>query len=744
MIGETVSHYKILERIGGGSMGIVYEARDTRLNRNVALKFLPPAFTKDSEAKQRFIHEAQAASSLDHPNIYTIHEIDETNDGRLFICMTRYAGKGLNDILDEHELSLTESVDIAIQIARGLSKAHKNGIVHQDIKPANVLITEDGIAKIVDFGIARMTDQNISQTGSMVGTVAYMSPEQASGEMVDERSDIWSLGVVLYEMLTGEMPFQGQYEQAILYSIINQDPEPVRQKRPEVPEDLERIVERSLQKNPLERYQQIEDMLNDLMNLSQGSVTGNLSGKLVGEEIQTHLTILPFFNLSGKKEQDYFCEGFAEDLQNLLETVDNIHITSFKESMQLRKEHVDIRDISKHVSSDMILEGAIRRTDSSVRITTQLINVEDGTNIWADRYESQFEEILELRSEIIHNMIETLDITIDQSRISEILGDTTESVDAFDDYLKGLQSFRKTSQRSLQEAQEYFTSALNEDSDFLRVRELLTLTYFQQYLVFEAVQPGIQFDKILQLGNKYTSDSPVCDAVVQFISHFNVEEKKQAVLQLKQLSQENPENKFIQACFALSQFSEGLTEHALQIAKQTAESDTKDHFFILLSGIIAYYAGQYAYAESTLVHSIGLDPSIPTGHIWLGYTLLEQNNYDDASKEFELASSYSGESPFSQTAVAFYHARIGESNRARELAADLKQEGELAYVPSYYLSRIYAELGYTGESIDSLKKSIQQKEPGALFLRTDPVFKQMKDSAAFNDLFQETVSQPNT
>lgn len=744
MIGETVSHYKILERIGGGSMGIVYEARDTRLNRNVALKFLPPAFTKDSEAKQRFIHEAQAASSLDHPNIYTIHEIDETSDGRLFICMTRYAGKSLKDILDAHELSLSESVDIAVQIARGLSKAHKNGIVHQDIKPANVLITEDGIAKIVDFGIARMTGQNISQTGSMVGTAAYMSPEQASGEMVDERSDIWSLGVVLYEMLAGEMPFQGQYEQAIIYSIINQDPEPVGQKRPEVPEELERIVERSLQKNPLERYQQIEDMLNDLVSLSQGTMTGNLSGKLVGEEKQVHLTILPFFNLSGIKSRDYFCEGFAEDLQRLLESVKNVHISSFRESMELRKKYEDIRDISKHVNSDMILEGAIRQSDSNVRITTQLINVQDGTNVWADRYEAPYDEILELRSNIIHDLIETLDITIDEDRIIEILSDTAHTVDAYDNYLKGLQSYRKFSERSLQEAQDYFTTVLNEDKAFLPVRELLALTVFQQYLIFEDVKPGTQFDKIKQIGHECTADSSVCMALMHFLSLFNAYEKKQSVQQLNQLSQEHPQNSSIQMCHALSHFTEGLTEKALQIAKGAAESDTRDHFFTLISGIIAYYARQYTYAESTLLHSIGLDPSVSAGHIWLGYTFLEQNKYEDASKEFELASSYSGDSAISQAAVAFYHARMGESDRAVELAVELEQQAAKTYVPCYYLSRIYAELGYDEESIVFLKKSIQQKEPGTIFLKSDPVFKQLKDTAAFQRLFQEPVSQSDS
>lgn len=270
MIGQTISHYKVLEKLGGGGMGVVYKAEDTKLKRTVALKFLPPDLTRDDEAKERFIREAQAASALDHPNICTIYEINETDDGQLFIAMSYYEGDTLKPKITQGPLSVEESVDIAIQIAQGLQKAHEAGIVHRDIKPANVIITADGVAKVVDFGLAKMSRGTmVTREGTTVGTIAYMSPEQARGESVDYRSDIWSLGVMLYEMLTGMLPFKGEYEQAIIYSILNTDPEPITKERPELSADFIHLLNRALEKKPEDRYQSISDMLIDLRRLKR-------------------------------------------------------------------------------------------------------------------------------------------------------------------------------------------------------------------------------------------------------------------------------------------------------------------------------------------------------------------------------------------------------------------------------------------------------------------------------------------
>jgi len=272
MIGKTISHYKIIEKLGGGGMGVVYKAEDSKLDRFVALKFLPPHLLTDKEAEQRFISEAKAASSFDHPNICTIHDIGKTDDDQLFIAMACYEGETLKKKIEKGPIKIEEAIDIVSQVAEGLKRAHKKGIVHRDIKPANIFITNDGIVKILDFGLAKVSSQaQITTMGTTVGTAAYMSPEQAKGEQVDSHSDIWSLGVVLFEMLTGELPFKGDYEQAIQYAIVNTEPEPLASHRKSVPEGLQHIIDKALDKDIETRYQNITDLMVDLKRLKKDS-----------------------------------------------------------------------------------------------------------------------------------------------------------------------------------------------------------------------------------------------------------------------------------------------------------------------------------------------------------------------------------------------------------------------------------------------------------------------------------------
>jgi len=271
MIGQIVSHYKITEELGAGGMGVVYKAEDTKLKRAVALKFLPPDLMRDPEAKKRFIHEAQAASALEHPNICNIHEINETQDGQTYIVMACYEGQSLKDKIKDERLKIKEVVGITKQVARGMQKAHEKGIIHRDLKPANVMIDEDGTVKILDFGLAKLSGQTmLTKTGSTMGTISYMSPEQARGTEVDHRSDIWSAGVMMYEMLTGELPFKGDYDQAVVYSIINEDPTSPSTINTEIPAALEAIIYKALGKETPARYQSMEELLVDLQNYEQG------------------------------------------------------------------------------------------------------------------------------------------------------------------------------------------------------------------------------------------------------------------------------------------------------------------------------------------------------------------------------------------------------------------------------------------------------------------------------------------
>jgi len=279
LIGKTISHYKIIEKLGGGGMGIVYKVQDLKLDRFVALKFLPQEFTRDPDAKKRFMHEAQAASSLQHDNICVIHDIDDTDDDQFFICMEYYKGETLKKKIERNSLDMETAIDYASQIARGLTSAHDSQMIHRDIKPANIMITEEDEVKIVDFGLARLAGQSrLTKDGAVLGTVDYMSPEQTTGKRIDHRTDIWSLGVVLYEMVTGQMPFKGDYDQAKMYSIVNEMPEPPSTIRSYVPHSLDNILQKALVKEPEKRYQHLSDMLEDL--------------KKVFSEITTHKSLV--------------------------------------------------------------------------------------------------------------------------------------------------------------------------------------------------------------------------------------------------------------------------------------------------------------------------------------------------------------------------------------------------------------------------------------------------------------------
>ncbi|MDZ7341162.1 MAG: serine/threonine-protein kinase, partial [candidate division KSB1 bacterium] len=380
MIGKTISHYKILEKLGEGGMGVVYKAEDLKLKRIVALKFLPPELTRDAEAKERFIQEAQAASALQHNNICTIHDIDETGDGQLFIVMDCYEGEPLKGKIARGPMKLEEAVEIALQVASGLAKAHEHGITHRDIKPANVMITNDGVVKILDFGLAKLAGQvGLTKAGMTVGTVAYMSPEQTRGEEVDHRTDIWSLGVVLYEMLTGQLPFKGAYEQAVIYSILNEEPEPVTAVRTDLPAELDHIVSKAIAKNAAERYQQVADLAADLKSLRTRIETGRTEtqptlskrkliygvGGLIAliailllskifwfkppADAIDSIAVLPFQNLSADPEQEYFSDGMTEALITELSTIKALRVISRTSIMRYKKTDKSLPEIAREL-----------------------------------------------------------------------------------------------------------------------------------------------------------------------------------------------------------------------------------------------------------------------------------------------------------------------------------------------------------------------------------------------------------
>ena len=338
MIGKTILHYKIIEKLGEGGMGVVYKAEDIKLDRLVALKFLPMHLAHLVEPKKRFEYEAKAASALDHPNICNIHEITETEEGQIFIVMAFYEAETLKDRIEKGPLPIEEAIDISTQIAQGLERAHSKGIFHRDIKPANILITEFGEVKIVDFGLAKLSSYaQITEDDQILGTTAYMSPEQSRGFKIDQRTDLWSLGVVLYEILTGERPFKGYYDHAIVYSIIHEEPESVTDLRKQTPRRLAALVKKALEKEPEARFQNAEEFLVELKSLAVASTSK--SGSKKGKALP-RIAVLPLADLSREKDQGYFCEGMAEEIMSALAGVRDLRVVGRTSTFAIRHSTV--------------------------------------------------------------------------------------------------------------------------------------------------------------------------------------------------------------------------------------------------------------------------------------------------------------------------------------------------------------------------------------------------------------------
>ncbi|MBL7075535.1 protein kinase, partial [candidate division KSB1 bacterium] len=415
MIGKTISHYKILEKLGEGGMGVVYKAEDIKLKRTVALKFLPPELTRDEETKERFIHEAQAASALQHNNVSTIHEIDETDEGQMFICMDYYEGETLKDKIKHGPLKIEEALNIAVQVAKGLEKAHEQGIVHRDIKPANIMITNDGVVKIVDFGLAKLAGQTgLTRNDTTMGTVSYMSPEQTRGEGVDHRTDIWSLGVVLYEMITGQLPFKGEYEQAVIYSILNEDPEPVKALRTGIPMELERILNKALLKNAGERYQLVDKMLDDMRWLQKSLEIGIIEQRLtkIVSPYRCRIAVLPLTNISPNPEDEYFADGMTEELISTLSKINELRVIARTSIMQYKNIAKSVAEIGRELKVGNVLEGSIRKAANKLRITVQLIDSQSQEYLWSQDYDREFKDIFTIQSDIAHRVADALRVQL--------------------------------------------------------------------------------------------------------------------------------------------------------------------------------------------------------------------------------------------------------------------------------------------------------------------------------------------
>jgi serine/threonine-protein kinase len=500
--GDTIAgRYTIIEELGRGGMGVVYKGEDTKLKRAIALKFLPPELTHIPEVHERFMREAQAAAGLDHPNICTVYEFDQAGETS-FISMAYIEGWSLKKKIESGPLKFEEALGIAGQVAEGLSEAHKRGIVHRDIKSANVMVTERGQAKVMDFGLARVAGSTLlTKDGSTMGTVAYMSPEQAQGKEVDHRTDIWSFGVVLYEMLTGELPFKGDQEPSVIYSILKDRPEPITNLKTDIPVSIEQVVSKALEKDPDKRYQKIDELLDDLKSISAGIVPEEIKTRLRKEKLRKRkksilyagassliiiavvlalilftgpaesidsIAVLPLENLTGNPDQEYFVEGVTDELIGHLGQISGLRrVISRTSVMQYKDTDKSLPEIAQELNVDALVEGTVYQIGKNVSIKLQLFDaLPEERSLWTERYERPATEVLMMYGEVARTIADQIQVKLTDDEMSRFAGARRVNPRAYEACLLGWSHWSKLSPADLETAEQYFESALKEDPDY--------------------------------------------------------------------------------------------------------------------------------------------------------------------------------------------------------------------------------------------------------------------------------------
>jgi serine/threonine protein kinase/tetratricopeptide (TPR) repeat protein len=784
MIDQTISHFRIIEKLGAGGMGVVYKAVDTRLNRAVALKFLPDNMLQDAQALERFHREARAASALNHPGICTIYDIGEQH-GRGFIAMEFIDGETLRSHIHGTALPLEETLKLGIQIADALDAAHAQGIIHRDIKPANIFVTKRGQAKVLDFGLAKLVPKGVARTGAdfggelpgsssiagiISGTPSYMSPEQVRGDNLDQRTDIFSLGLLLYEMATGRQAFSGGTGGRIIEAVLTRSPVPPRSINPDISPRLEQIINKALHKDRDQRYQHAADIRADLQRLERDNDTVGISankfappilrsttshlhstgkhtarnstpqtGAVRSERVSKiidSLAVLPFENASRDPQNEYLSDGIAGSLINILATVPKLRVIAQSTVFRYKGRPIDPQAVGRELNVRAVLTGRIMQSGGSLRIGTELVDVATGSQLWGAQYDRKPGDIFAIQDEISNEISGKLRLKLTRAEKKRLTKHQTDDAEAYRLYLKGRHHWNRWTEDGFYKAIEYFQQAVEKDPGYALAYTGLGDSYvllgWNSYLPPKEAFPKGKMAAMRALRldpNLGEAHTPL--AALLWLHDWQWQEAQREFERSLAL---NPAHPTASHWYAEYLMTMGRHVEAIGRIKNSQELDPLSLIISVAIGRDFYMARRYDDALEQLRRTVELDPNYPVTYWVLGLLLRKMGRYELAIDEGEKGVKLSGGSPLMNAALAQTFATAGKREKAIQILDDLTNLTKQKYVAPYFFAGIHIGLGEDDRAIEYLEKSYEEHSHWLIYLHLDPSMDSLRSNPRFQDL----------
>jgi serine/threonine protein kinase/tetratricopeptide (TPR) repeat protein len=744
-VGESISHYKLLERVAEGGMGVVYKARDQRLDRLVALKFLAPDSQCSRESMERFLHEARAISQLNHPNIATIFDVG-TEGANRFLAFEYLSGGTLRAKIraasaEGSPFTIRQILSFGRQIGEALSHAHRHGIIHRDVKSENALLTEENTVKLTDFGLALVAGREAkTHTDGTAGTAAYMSPEQAQGLEVDARSDIFSFGVVLFEMATGHVPFHDRQEAVILYDIVHTKQAPLSKFRQDLPEGLQPIVSKALEKDPAERYQTVDELLRDLRSLSE-SLRATASRREPLHRPDPTIAVLPFVDMSPQKDQDFFCDGVTEEIINALTSVKGLKVVSRTSAFQFQGQAYDIREIGRQLGVQTVLEGSVRKAGSRLRITVQHINVSDGYHLWSQRYDREMEDVFAIQDEIAQAVVDQLRHKMEAEQPHAVPRKQTDNVEAYQCYLQGRYFLNQRTDDTLRKSLDCFRTAASKDRDYalafagLAEANILLAAggYLEEPQAETLAKARDAAERALELDESCT-EAHVSMGLVRFRADWDFQGAEREFLRALEINEgyASAHHHYAMLLSIVMRLDEAVAQ--IERAREL------DPLSLIISTAVAriyYFARRYEDSMAQGERTIALDPEFANAYFDLSISYAQQGKFEKAEAT---VSKLAGLTENRGRALIFQcrvEAEKGNREKALGYYAELQELSKTQRVVAYVWAILDVGLHEFDRAVTWLEQAYEERDPPLLYIQCEHLWDPLRSRPDFQELVRK-------